>query len=389
MEYRKYKLSELSKDNKGTYGIGASAVEYSKDLYTYLRITDIKEDGSLDYKNLKSVYDKNAEKYLLKKGDIVFARTGNSTGKTYYYDGEIKNLVYAGFLIKFSLDENKVNPKFMKYYTMTKEYKNWVNKIQAGSTRDNRNEKIYDNMKVKLPSRVYQDKMVLILECIDKKIELNNQINDNLYELCCNYYTQLYNSNNNDKINLGDLVSFSQGKQVEIEKQNSYKGVGQKRFLRIVDYTNVNEPERYVENYGEKYYVEESDIVMIRYGSQTCGNVVRGKCGIIANNMFKVIPKLSTYKNYIFYFLNSNDVQAYLKQSQNSSTMPSINFGLLNQLLIKDIEKDELIKFNSKIEPLRRKILLNEKESKTLEQLRYTLLPKLMNGEIDLDRIEV
>ena len=389
MEYKEYKLSELSKDNKGTYGIGASAVEYSKDLYTYLRITDIKEDGSLDYKNLKSVYDKNAEKYLLKKGDIVFARTGNSTGKTYYYDGEIKNLVYAGFLIKFSLDENKVNPKFMKYYTMTKEYKNWVKEIQTGSTRGNINEKMYGNMKVKLPSRVYQDKMVLILECIDKKIELNNQINDNLYELCCNYYTQLYNSNNNDKINLGDLVSFSQGKQVEIEKQNSYKGVGQKRFLRIVDYTNVNEPERYVENYGEKYYVEESDIVMIRYGSQTCGNVVRGKCGIIANNMFKVIPKLSTYKNYIFYFLNSNDVQAYLKQSQNSSTMPSINFGLLNQLLIKDIEKDELIKFNSKIEPLRRKILLNEKESKTLEQLRYTLLPKLMNGEIDLDRIEV
>ena len=143
MEYKEYKLSELSKDNKGTYGIGASAVEYSKDLYTYLRITDIKEDGSLDYKNLKSVDDKNAEKYLLKKGDIVFARTGNSTGKAYYYDGEIQNLVYAGFLIKFSLDENKVNPKFMKYYTMTKEYKNWVKEIQTGSTRGNINEKMY------------------------------------------------------------------------------------------------------------------------------------------------------------------------------------------------------------------------------------------------------
>ena len=154
MEYKEYKLSELSKDNKGTYGIGASAVEYSKDLYTYLRITDIKEDGSLDYKNLKSVDDKNAEKYLLKKGDIVFARTGNSTGKAYYYDGEIQNLVYAGFLIKFSLDENKVNPKFMKYYTMTKEYKNWVKEIQTGSTRGNINEKMYGNMKVRLPSRI-------------------------------------------------------------------------------------------------------------------------------------------------------------------------------------------------------------------------------------------
>ena len=70
MEFKKYKLSELSKENKGTYGIGASAVDYSEDLYTYLRITDIKEDGSLDYSNLKSIDDSNAEKYILKKGDM-------------------------------------------------------------------------------------------------------------------------------------------------------------------------------------------------------------------------------------------------------------------------------------------------------------------------------
>lgn len=182
MKFKEYKLSELSINNKGNYGIGATAVEYDKNLYTYLRITDIKEDGSLDYKNLKSldVEDDKASKYMLEKGDVVFARTGNSTGKTYFYDGEIEKLVYAGFLIKFSINDNKINPKFLKYYTMTKQYKNWVKEVQTGSTRGNINEKMYGNMIIRVPSREYQDRMVSILEKIDKKIKLNNKINDNL-----------------------------------------------------------------------------------------------------------------------------------------------------------------------------------------------------------------
>ena len=180
MEFKEYRLFELSKDNKGYYGIGASAVEYDKNLYTYLRITDIKDDGSLNYSNLKSVNDENANKFILENGDIVFARTGNSTGKSYYYDGEILNLVYAGFLIKFSLNEKKVNPKFIKYYTMTNEYKNWVKEIQTGSTRGNINEKMYGNMRIKLPPRYYQNEVVSLLDKIDKKIKINNQINDNL-----------------------------------------------------------------------------------------------------------------------------------------------------------------------------------------------------------------
>lgn len=80
-------LSELSVDGRGYYGIGASAVEYSEDLPTYLRITDIKDDGTLNFDGLKSVDDENASSYLLHPNDIVFARTGASTGRNYFYDG--------------------------------------------------------------------------------------------------------------------------------------------------------------------------------------------------------------------------------------------------------------------------------------------------------------
>ena len=126
----KYKLKEttlgnLSIGNKGSYGIAAAAVPYSESLPTYLRITDINDDGTLNKDNMKSVDDENYINYFLKKSDIVFARTGASTGRNYFHESE-EELVYAGFLIKFSIDENKVNPKFIKYYCQSNRYKNWI-----------------------------------------------------------------------------------------------------------------------------------------------------------------------------------------------------------------------------------------------------------------------
>ena len=136
MDFVKKTLGDLTV-GKGQYGIGASAVDYSEDLYTYLRITDINDDGTLNVNNLKSINDKNAERYLLQPNDIVFARTGNSTGRNYFYDGTDGILVYAGFLIKFSIDSSKVNPKYIKYYCMSDEYKGWVQGHLTGSTRGN------------------------------------------------------------------------------------------------------------------------------------------------------------------------------------------------------------------------------------------------------------
>lgn len=175
-------LADVSINNKGEYGIGASAVDYSDELYTYLRITDINDDGTLNKNDLKSVDDVDAKNYLLNENDVVFARTGNSTGKAYYYDKMDGELVYAGFLIKFSLDSSKINPKFMKYYVLSKDYKGWVNSMCTGSTRPNINAKMYGNMELILPPREQQDFLVNILGEIDNKIEINKRINKNLEE---------------------------------------------------------------------------------------------------------------------------------------------------------------------------------------------------------------
>lgn len=181
-DFKEARLIDITIGN-GTYGIAAPAVPKDNNKYTYLRITDINDDGSLNFSNLKSVDDPKANKYLLKPNDIVFARTGNSTGRSYFYDGSAGELVYAGFLIKFSLDSHKVNPKILKYYTHSKNYYDWVASFDSGATRGNINAKTFAEMPITLPPRNIQDKIVAILSALDEKIETNRKINARLEEL--------------------------------------------------------------------------------------------------------------------------------------------------------------------------------------------------------------
>lgn len=69
-------------------------------------------------------------------------------------DGE---LVYARFLIKFSLDPLKVNPRYMKYYTLSSDYKGWINSFNTGSTRNINAALMHANMSLNLPSRAQQN----------------------------------------------------------------------------------------------------------------------------------------------------------------------------------------------------------------------------------------
>jgi type I restriction enzyme S subunit len=169
-------LGELSMDG-GRYGIAASAVDYTPDLPAYLRITDIRDDGTLDLSSRKSVEDPNATDYMLEPNDIVFARTGNSTGRNYFYDPRDGRFAYAGFLIKFSLNPAEVNPRYIKYYAQSKPYWDWVASFNTGSTRGNINAKTYASMPITLPSRCTQDGIVRFCDAISDKIRVNGQIN--------------------------------------------------------------------------------------------------------------------------------------------------------------------------------------------------------------------
>ena len=106
----------------------------------------------------------------MQNGDIVFARTGASTGKTYLYDKNDGNLYFAGFLIKFHID--KAVPRFIFYNTLKDEYLNWVSVMSVRSGQPGINSNEYKKLPLYLPSIDEQNKISNFLNKIDEKIQL-------------------------------------------------------------------------------------------------------------------------------------------------------------------------------------------------------------------------
>ncbi|MDF3819000.1 restriction endonuclease subunit S [Leptospira sp. 96542] len=126
------KLGDVLKSNP-KYGINAPATEKDDRYFNYLRITDIDENGKINFKDICSVSHPLAKYFILNDNEIVFARTGASVGKSYIHQLKNGTFVYAGFLIKLNIDSNSANAKYIFFLTQAKRYRNWIETNSARS----------------------------------------------------------------------------------------------------------------------------------------------------------------------------------------------------------------------------------------------------------------
>jgi type I restriction enzyme S subunit len=155
---------------KGEYGINAPAVEYSADLPAYLRITDIDDSGNYSIYKKASVGDRNYEQFILENGDIVFARTGATVGKTYLYSPKDGTLVFAGFLIRFRTNKEILTANHLKYFTESKLYWDWVKTVSMRSGQPGINAEEYGSLKIPLPPLSEQKAIARVLSTADATI---------------------------------------------------------------------------------------------------------------------------------------------------------------------------------------------------------------------------
>jgi type I restriction enzyme, S subunit len=146
------------------YGTSSRAIaRISENEIKYVRITDFNNHGILENNEFTTVEEFD-EKYLLEVGDLLFARSGATVGKTYLYDGEIGKAVFAGYCIRFRFDLSKVNPYFIFYNTKTKRYLTWIASIQRPSGQPNINKEEFKSFTIPVPSLETQEKLVSQLE---------------------------------------------------------------------------------------------------------------------------------------------------------------------------------------------------------------------------------
>ena len=161
----KFYLSEPLK-----YGANENGCPYDENQPRYIRITDIIENNKLiqDKENMQSLEINKANNFLLKKGDLLFARSGATVGKTFLFLEENIKAAFAGYLIAARVNQNFLNYKYLYYFTLSNCYNKWKNNIFIQSTIQNIGANKYNDLELTIPSVSIQRQIV---EYLDKRCE--------------------------------------------------------------------------------------------------------------------------------------------------------------------------------------------------------------------------
>ena len=390
-------LGDLSFGGKGYYGIGASAVPYSPELYTYLRITDINDDGTLNMSDLKSVADEKASDYLLKPNDIVFARTGASTGRNYFYDGTDGEFVFAGFLIKFSLDPSKVNPRYIKYHCQSQVYRDWIAAFNTGSTRGNINAQTLASMPISLPDRETQDRIVKILDSLENKRRCNKQVNDNLQQQVMALYRQMFvETENVERIHCraDEFFDISIGKTPPRKEPQWFSNTPSDCvWVSISDMGScgvfISDSSEYLTREAIKKHnvkLVPNNTVILSF-KLTVGRVAITDGEMTTNEAiahFKTTrPEIN---EYLYCYLSAFNYQT---MGSTSSIATAVNSKIIKGMDFIVPTDEELCVFHEFASPMFEMIKHKQRENIELSTLRDSLLPKLMSGELDVSDIQL
>lgn len=345
--------------------------------------------------NLPKVSDSDKErlkKYVLATGDIVFSRVG-SVDRCSYVDEEHNGWMFSGRCLRVRPSE-EIDSLYLYYYFCREETRQFVRNIAVGATMPSINTKLLGEVPVAVPDIQIQKAVSNILSKIDDKIELNNKINANLQQQAQAIFKSWF----------VDFEPFQDGEFVESELGPIPKGW---KVGSVADIVNIHDSKRiplsgaqrqrmekkvypyygaaslmdYVENYifdgiylllGEDGTVMDDKgypILQYVWGKFWVNNhahVLTGKCGYSVESLYLL-------------FLNTP-----VKSIVTGAVQAKISQSNLKAIQVIVPSQEVLDKFNELIQPYFSMIRQKGEENKRLENLRDALLPKLMNGEIDI-----
>ena len=225
--------------NELEYGMNAAAKEFDG-VNKYIRITDIDEKSST-YKNNDIVSPDGDldDKYIVRENDILFARTGASRGKTYIYNPNDGVLYFAGFLIRANV-KTHYDSKFIYQQTKLSRYNKWVNIMSARSGQPGINSQEYSTYKLFLPTIEEQQKVSAFINLLDKRIEAQNKIIEDLKKLKVAICNQLLN--NKTLLNkTAPLSTFGELKNGYAFKSSTYVPNGSYNIITIANVSGDRE----------------------------------------------------------------------------------------------------------------------------------------------------
>lgn len=381
----KYLIKELMNVNRGSSP--RPIIEYLSDSgYRWLKISDFNMYDRYVYETKEFIKESGLKNTRhLPAGTLIL--TNSATPGIPIFLGRDMCL-HDGFLYFTNIKEDIININFLYYWFLYN--RNLIVNQANGSVFKNLKKDIVENFEINVPNMDTQLKIVEVLDNINSKIELNNEINNNLYEMCNALYHQLLDEN---EVSIEYKTIGEIAKKVVTGKTPSTKNKeywdGDIPFITIPDMHNqvfIINTERCITNESAKSLIPKNSISVSCIA--TVGLVSINDKDSQTNQQINSIVIENDYDlYYLFEFLSEQE--QYMKSIAGGSTTYNINKNTFENIQVPYLSKELLIEYDKKVRPMFEKIKSNQILNNTLSQLRDTLLPKLMNGEIDLESIEI
>ncbi len=415
-EWREAKLGDLCTVKGGKRLPKGRNLTTNITKHPYIRIRDmyqhkyIEENGELEYVDEQTF--ELIKRYIVDSGDIILAIVGNTIGLVSLIGKSLNKASLTENCVKL-IDMNSVKPEFIYYYLITEAGQNEIKSKIVGTSQPKLPIYGVQDIKIPVPPLNEQDEIVATLASLDDKIKVNNQINKTLEDMAQAIFKQWFvdfEFPNED----GEPYKSSGGEMVESELGMIPKGweVGNLAESKLTNLVKTG----IAEFSGEKIYLATADVdksnilsntTKVTYNerpsranmqpkentvwfakmkdSRKLIRVSRGSKDLIENYIFSTGFAGINVKeglNYIWSFICSNDFDIRKNNLCHGTTMQAINNSNISNIPLL-LPKEEMIQiFEGVTNYLYESEYLRKKENEKLAEIRDSLLPKLMSGEI-------
>lgn len=389
MKYEKIKLSELVDTISDTRKI-------EKDKVVLVNTSDVLAGEVLNHTYSENCNLRGQFKKRFKTDDILYSEIRPANKRFAYIDFDSEDYIASTKLMVLRRKSNKITNRYL-YYCLTNDL--FVERMQhLAEARSGTFPQItFDVLKgesIYLLSIDNQNKITSILDNINKKIRLNNEINNNLHELCNNMYFELFNQLDEGNSSTNKIKEVSKcvlGGTPSRAKDEYWNGninwinSGEVNKFRIIE-ASEKITDLGLQKSSTSLLPKNTTVLAIT--GATLGQVSRLEIDSCANqSVIGIIPNSWKLNNYLYLSILNTINDLVLKQTGGAQQHINKNDVETHEIIIPN---DNLLKdFDEKVSPIFNKISLNCFENRKLEELRDILLPKLMNGEIDLDNIKI
>ncbi|HBB01011.1 MAG: hypothetical protein A2W86_07250 [Bacteroidetes bacterium GWD2_45_23] len=376
------KLGEVC-TGKGEYGSGSSAIAFDKSKPRYIRITDIKENGELNDEKV-SPSGSDFDEYELSEGDILFARSGATVGKTYIHNEKNGYCIYAGYLIRFVVDRKVMLPKFLFHYTRSAFYNDWIKSQQRVVAQPNINAKQYGDLPIIVPPLPAQSAIVAELDSLHRLKGLQEQQLEEYDKLAQSiFYSMFGDPIENDKgwevKKLGEICDVRDGTHDSPKYQlEGFPLITSKNIVSgKISFDNVNLISKEdFDAINKRSKVDFGDILMPMIG--TIGNPVindTNKEFAIKNvALIKCTNSKEKLNLYIKYTLDSPSFKEEYSKLILGGTQKFLSLGIIRNLEIPISPFSLQFQFAQRIEKIEtQKELVKQSIAQTEQLINYTM----------------